>query len=207
MSGACFFSDRITASIQEQAPGTVVTLKRLRGRWPLVLESRLIQWGRPGSPPILRMEKTVLLLGFSKGLAWTLEGSVDRLDLAAFDEVMARGEWKASGLLAGEVRARGRGSRVEQVSLRLESQRPGGTLNSEVLQRLLALMPQDKTRGQLVAAIQSKPTFHFDLGKMEVSTEGPVTIFKFLLDGDHLLDITIRVSEEGLGVLKQLLDF
>ena len=137
---------------------------------------------------------------------WDEEAEISRLDLAALDQALTKGTWKANGYLVGRNRFKGTGSFIEQADLHLRTLTSGGALSSEILQQLLSFMPQGDARGKLLGAIQAKSSFHFDVGRVEVVTEGSIYRFNFLLDGDHLLDVTILVPKEGLGILNQLLN-
>ncbi len=207
--GAQVISHWVTLQAEKQVPGTVVTMDQVHWSWPLSFRIRLVRWGKPGQPPILRLDWMKLSAAPSQWLkgnfTWDQELEVSRLDLAALDQALGQGKWKSVGYLAGKTRLKGSGSVVEQMDLQLQTL-SGGTLSSEVLQQLLSLMPQGDARGKLLMAIQAKPTFHFNVGKIQVTTEGPVYRFNLLLDGDHLLDVTILVPKESIAVLNQLLN-
>lgn len=207
--GAGFLSRRVTAQIGRQVPEAVVTIARIRWHWPLTFRLWGVHWGIPGRTPILRLDWAIVSAApswhrFDRPV-WSGEAQVGRLDLAALDQALAQGKWQARGDLAGRARFHGTGPLMEQADLQLTTL-SGGTLSSEILQQLLNLMPQGDARGKLLGAVQAKASFHFDVGRIEVATEGSSYRFNFLLDGDHLLDVTILVPKEGLGILNQLLN-
>ena len=127
------------------------------------------------------------------------------LNLAEFDAALAKGKWQAHGVLSGQALFGGSGSRLEQVHVELEAQPPGGELSSQFLQDLLGMMPQGDVRRKLLSALAQKAMFHFNVGRLKVATEGENLLFSLFLDGDHLLDINIRVPRDSAGLLANLL--
>lgn len=127
-----------------------------------------------------------------------------RLDLAGLDRIVARGEWKSDGFLNGEIRFFGQGGRLQDIELDLQSEEPGGNLNSELLERLAEMMPAGDARGMLLRALGAKATFHFDTGSLEMRTDGEDYVLNLLLDGDHLLDLKIRVPKNSAALLKEM---
>lgn len=200
--GAKAVSAWATAQSQRQAPGTEVSVKQLDLAWPLTVQGREVRWGRIGKDPILEMESLVLdpkLSQWVRGrLHWSAQADGIRLDLTGLDQLLAKGKWKAQGDLTGWMRLEGNRSKVEGMNLQLETQPPGGFLSNEVISRLLNLMPADSTRSSLLQAIGQKERFHFDVGELQVNAQGSDYLLRFLLDGDHLLEFTLRVPKEAL---------
>ena len=165
---------------------------RRRGGQQLAELAPVEAWARlTGRPPRIRAP-------------WEVRGEVRHLDLAALDQVLARGEWYASGLAAGPVELSGEGGRLRGVGLRLEALPPGGDLSGALLQGIVGMMPAGSTRQALLQALAGKVLFHFNVGKIEVATDPERYTLHLLVDGDHLLDITVRVPKESVEFLKQL---
>lgn len=74
-------------------------------------------------------------------------------------------------------------------------------LSSELLQGLAAMMPAGSTRQALRKSFAGKALFHFNAGKIEVAAEPERYVLHLLVDGDHLLDITIRAPKESVEFL------
>jgi hypothetical protein len=133
-----------------------------------------------------------------------LLAQVRKLDLAGLDRIVGRGEWKSDGFLNGEIRFFGQGGRLREMELDLQSEEPGGNLNSELLERLVEMMPPDDTRAILLRALGAKATFHFATGLLELRTDGEDYVLNLLLNGDHLLDLKIRVPKNSMALLKEM---
>ncbi len=199
-AGACVVSRWVTRQIQASAPKTRVDLETLKPRWPLSLAAGRAVWSDAGGRPILTLAPFRVALNRD---GWEGEGQVTRLDLAALDHAAARGEWKSDGFLHGPVRFRGRGGEIQDIDLDLQSDQPGGNLNSEVLERLVEMMPPDDTRAVLLKALGAKAVFHFNIGKVGFTTQDGNYVLSLILDGDHLLDLTVRVPRDSLKLLKE----
>lgn len=208
-SGAHQVSGWVTARVERQVPGTKVTVEQIRLRWPPRVEAYGVRWGQPGREPILMSDqvffKVKVIPRFSGFLQWTLEGWVDRLDAGALDQAVAQGDWKAKGFFAGEVFCEGSGSTLQNVTLHLDSKAPGGTLRGEVIEQLVNFMPPGDKRTVLLKAVQAQSIFHFKKGTVALGPDQGVYRLNFLLDGDHLLDITVRTPRNDLDVLGKLL--
>ena len=198
-AGARFLSDWLTAQVQASAAGTRVDLERVRLHWPPALTAERAVWSGKDGRPIAVLARVRAVP------AWQVEAQVLRLDLSALDQAVGKGEWRSDGFMRGAVRVRGKRSRLEDVELDLRSEQPGGHLNSEILERLARMMPPGDARGALLRALAAKATFHFDVGKVEMTTEGENVVLNLLLDGDHLLDLKIRVGKDSLQLLKVLM--
>ncbi len=197
-----------TAQVARQAPGSQIKVERLRLHWPPRLEASRLYWTwATGRVPILEVRQMVFSIhsgGIRKEhLWWSARGRVDRFDLDALDLLLTRGKWKASGDLTGWVGCVGIGTTVESLNVLLEAKAPGGTLGGEFLTRLLKWMPASETQAKLFQSLQSQSTFHFQVGTFQVVPEGEAHRIHLLLDGDHLLDITIRVPKDSVGVLRK----
>lgn len=206
--GAALVSRRVTSVVEKEIPGSRVMVSRIHLRWPPAALVPEVQWGKSGEPPILVLRDFFVEAGASEwwkgNFRWTVRGKVTRLDLAGLDQVLAKERWQAQGSLTGWVRLQGEGSQVRDLNLRLETQPPGGFLSNELIRRLLTLMPADSTRSSILQAIRQKERFHFDVGQLQVITHGDDYRLAFLLDGDHLLDIAIRIPKESVRVLREV---
>lgn len=200
-SGEKAVSRWLTTQLQASAPGTRVDLEGVKLHWPPMLTAKQAVWSSSGGQPILLLAPArVSLAGlrFPPGRSgWEAGGQVTRLDLALLDRAIAGGDWKSDGFLHGPVSIRGRDGRLEEIEMKLESERPGGHLNSEVLERLAEMMPPNDTRRILLKALGAKAVFHFNVGKLDLTTEGENRVLRLLLDGDHLLDLTVRIPKES----------
>ena len=209
-AGAEAVSQWATAQIQQQVPGTRVTIDHLEFQFPFSFRLNQLRWGKLGQPPILIMNRLDIMGNFRRfwrrELKWKAKGKVDKLDLTRLDQVAAQGQWQAVGFLTGQVYFQGTGALVEDASIQLEAQSPGGTLGGEMLARLLSLLPTADVQSQLLAALQQQKIFHFHVGRFGVTTEDTIYKFHILLDGDHLLDITFRVQKDSVDAIKQLLE-
>ena len=196
----------ITAQMQRNFPETQVLLEQLKFHLPLRFEVGRATWRSRDVRSILTVnDLDVTLCSWHTGLRhWTARGEVARLDLGALDYTLAKGEWKAGGLMTGTARVEGKGLAAESVVLNLSSLKPGGDLNSEVLGRLAGMMPAGDARAMLLKALSAKATFHFNVGHLSMSTEGEDYLLSLLLDGDHLLDLKIRIPRGSLDLLKTL---
>ena len=207
-SGAKQVSVWVTARLKSSAPGTRVDLEKVKLRWPPALEVKRAVWSDAAGRPLLTLEE-IRLAGFRPRLplgrsSWEGKGQVVRLDLKGLDRVVARGEWRANGFLNGKVGLRGGDGRLQALDLGLSSEQPGGDLNSEILQRLVQMMPAGDSRAMLLKALGAKGTFHFNVGKVDLATDGGDYVLKLLLNGDHLLDLTIRIPKDSLELLRYL---
>ncbi len=205
--GAKAVSRWLTSQLRQAAPGTRVDLGKLKLHWPPALTADRGAWKDAEGRPILTLTLARVALTrfrFPPGKSgWKLQTQVRKLDLAALDRVIAGGKWRSDGFLNGEVRLYGGEGRLQEVELDLQSEEPGGNLNSEVLERLAEMMPAGDARGMLLKALGAKATFHFDTGLVELRTEGENYLLNLLLNGDHLLDLKIRISKESLKFLKE----
>ena len=192
-TGARWVSGRVTAQLKSSAPGTRVDLEKIHLHWPPALTAEQAVWSDAGGRPILHLVQVRLVLDRS---GWEGGAEVARLDLAALDQAVVQGDLRASGFLRGSVRLRWEGGRPEDLDLKLRSQQPGGNINSKLLESLVEMMPANDVRGILLKALRTKATFHFDVGKLDLTTEGDKRVLRLLLDGDHLLDLTIRIPKE-----------
>ncbi len=202
-------SERISKEVAKQVPGTRVVVGKvyLVPHFTIALEP--VRWGGAGNPDILVLDRVLVKIApralLKRRLVWTVEGRIERLDLSALDKAVGKGQWRSVGLVSGPVRLEGEGDLLKSVYLKCETQPGGGTLSGEIVQNLISMMPADDTRGKLLKAIQSKPLFYFSIGKFEVGTEGNKYLMDLYLDGDHLLDIKIRVDKDSVGVLETVL--
>ena len=208
-TGAKAASGWITAWVQRQVPETRVDVKRLQLVWPLGVTLTSVRWQTTDGESIVELPQVSLSLEASQwfrgSFQWSLQAQVDRLDLAQVDRVLVDEQWEAQGILSGLVTVSGIGVGMGDVSLRCEVQSPGGTLGSDMLTRLLSLMPTSDAKARLLSMIQQQTTFHFDVGRIEVRTQGDAYELLLLLDGDHLLDITVRIPKEGVTLWCQAL--
>lgn len=206
-AGAEALSKWLTRQVQETAPGSRIELEEVRPQWPPAVTFQRADWiGGDGRPVLVLTRGKVSL----RKLQWPVDrflwkgaGNVDRLDLAALDRASGKGQWKAAGFMRGKAGIRGKGRRIQDLQLSLEAEPPGGQLNSEVLSRLAEMMPPGDTRGILLRALGAKETFHYDVGRLELSTEKGLYLLNLLLDGDHLLDLKIRFPQDGIKFLKE----
>lgn len=205
--GAKRVSRVLTSRLQQAAPGTRVELGKLKLHWPLALTADRGVWKDAEGRPLLTLTSlraTLTRFRFPPGKSgWKLQTQVRKLDLAALDRVIAGGQWRSDGFLNGEVRLYGDQGRLQDLELDLQSEEPGGNLNSEVLERLVEMMPDGDARGMLLKALGAKATFHFDTGLVELRTEEGYYRLNLLLNGDHLLDLKIRIPKESLKLLKE----
>ena len=209
--GARWASAVVTARVAQQAPGTEVAIGWLMPQLPLGVEAHGVRWQKAGAgsgaAPILTSERVRVSLDpselFYRTLEWTVEGQVDRLDLAALGQAVGQGDLGAQGIMTGPVKLTGVDSELEQVDLRLEAQAPGGSIKSSFFKNLSWLSQGDT--GELAQVIEEQKVIHFTTGKVEVATEGEQYRVKLFFDGDHLLDFTINLPRNGLKLLFGLL--
>ncbi len=209
-SGAKTFSGRLTSRLQKSAPGTRVELEKLKLHWPPALTVEQAVWKDSGGGTLVTLKSIHASVNRFRFLpnktTWKVRTQVRRLDLAGLDRIVAGGEWKSDGFLSGEIRFFGQGGRLQDIELDLQSEEPGGNLNSELLERLAEMMPSGDARGMLLRALGAKATFHFDTGSLEMRTDGEDYLLNLLLNGDHLLDLKIRVPKNSLELLRYLRD-
>ncbi len=206
--GAQALSRWVTASVARQVPGTQVVVRHLRWRWPIEFKASELWWGRPGQSPILvsddlrmKIHGGALLQGH---LSWDSRVHVNHLDLTGLDQLFENGKWGAHGFLTGSVHCGGKEWALDEVDLQLKAEAQGGALGGEVIERLLSLMPNGDNRAQLLKALRKQKIFHFRVGTLSVATEGNIYRLNLLLDGDHLLDLTVRVPKESVKILEDL---
>jgi len=207
--GARGASGWVTARVAQQVPGTEVAIGWLMPRWPLGVEAHAVRWSKAGAgaAPILTSDRVLARLDpgelLYRTLDWTVEGQVDRLDLAALGQAVGQGALGAQGIMTGPVKLAGAGSDLEQVELKLEAQAPGGSVKSSFFKSLSWLSQGDA--GKLAQALEGQKLIHFTTGKLEVATERNQYRVKAYFDGDHLLDFTIYLPRNGLKLLLGLL--
>jgi len=170
-----------------------VEVEKIKLEWPPSLTAEQAVWSDAAGRPILHLVRVRLALDRS---SWEASAEVARLDLAALDRAVVRGELRANGFLHGSVRFRREKGRTDDLDLKLRSHQPGGNINSKLLESLVEMMPANDVRGILLKALKDKATFHFDVGKLDLTTEKDRRVLRLLLDGDHLLDLTIRIPKE-----------
>lgn len=210
-AGEAWLSEQATRRLQESAPGTEaifegVQVRRGVGFGVRVDAARLV-WRRQGGQRLAEMaplEAWVRLAGWPPAALWEVRIEVRHLDLAGLDQAMAKGQWRASGMAAGPVELSGAGQELRAVGIRLEALPPGGDLSSQLLQALVGMMPAGDPREALMQALAGKALFHFATGKIELVTEPERYVLHLLVDGDHLLDITVRVPKESMEFLRHL---
>ena len=206
-SGALLLSHLLTSRLQKSAPGTRLELEKVKLKWPPTLTVEQAVWLDSSGAALVTLKSIYASLGkprFPPGLTtWKVRTQLHHVDLAKLDPILGHGEWKSDGLLNGDIRFFGRGGRLQDVELDLQSEEPGGNLNSEILQKLVEMMPPDDTRAILLKALGAKETFHFAVGSVELRTEGEDIRFNILLNGDHLLDLKIRVQKNSIALLKE----
>ena len=207
--GARGASAWVTGLVAQQAPGTEVAIGQLMPRLPLGVEARAVRWSTTGAGAALILSSGRMLARLDPGellyrtLDWSLEGQVDRLDLAALGQAIGQGGLGMQGVMAGPVKLAGVGSELEQVELKLEAQAPGGSVKSSFFRSLSWLSHGDS--GTLAQALEGQKLIHFTTGKLEVATEQNQYRVKAYFDGDHLLDFTIYLPRNGLKLLLGLL--
>jgi len=209
-SGASAVSRWLTVRLEKEFPGTRIMVRELRispGQ-TLHVEVQEVRWERKNEE-ILILESTVvdtpLLSWLRKPLRWEGQAKVKMLNLVSADQAFAHGKWQMRGVASGWLRMRVSGARTEELTLSLEAHPPGGSLSREALERILSLVPKEDLREVLLAAIKMKDSFDYRVGRLGVVTEKENYAFYVYLDGDHLLDVTVRVPKEGIGLLADLL--
>ena len=206
--GTKALSGWLTSRLQKSAPGTLVELEKLKLHWPLALTVEQVVWKDSKGGTLVTLQS--VYASFNRfqfppnKTTWKARTQVRRLDLAGFDRIVAQGEWKSDGFLNGDIRFFGQGGHLQDIELDLQSEEPGGNLNSELLEHLVEMMPPDDTRAILLKALGAKATFHFDTGSLELRTEEEDVQLNLLLNGDHLLDLKIRVPKNSLALLKEM---
>ncbi len=202
-------SDRLTAQMQMSVPKTELRVQGISVRFPMEIRIQRVIWRTADADPIAMISPCVVRLrprGFSVArLQWNLEGQVTRLQMAPLDKAVGKGEWHASGEAAGIFSMEGVGEQTGRIHFQVEILHPGGGVSSEFLLRLLGLMPDDKSKAVLFKALASRPIVHFSTGRISLITEKGDYLLQLWLDGDHLLDITIRVPRESLALIRYLL--
>lgn len=211
-AGAAWLSQKATEAIQESAKGTEVALEgvkvRAEGKRGARVRIERAFWREAGGgaqlAEIAPLYVTLRLAGLPPRIQWEARGEVLRLDLTGVDRRIAKGQWKASGAMAGPVGLAGEGPRLKELDVRLEAIPPGGNLSSELLQGLVAMMPAGSTQAALMQTLAGKMLFHFNTGKVEMITEPDRYVLHLRVDGDHLLNIQVRVPKESIEILKSL---
>lgn len=206
-AGAQAVSGWVNARLPDSLRDTEVRLEELRLHPLTSLEAERAIWRTRDGRPVLALKELVLtarsgILSF-RPVRWEAVAEVEKADLAALDKTLLNGSWKADGLLTGKVRLLGTGGAVDAVEAHLETLKPGGNLNSRVVERLLTMLPilgalrAAGQRGmpasdQLIQQLRLRPVYHFNVGRVDLRTEGDTHILRLFLDGDHLLDFTLR---------------
>ncbi len=202
-------SKKLTAQMQLSVPKTELRVEGISLQFPLEIKIQRVIWRTADAEPIAMISPCAVRIrprGLSANrLAWEIEGPVTRLRIASLDRAVGNGEWRASGEAAGSLQASGTGSQLEQIRFHVEIVRPGGGLSSEFLLRLLGMMPDDSSKAVLFKTLARRPIVHFSTGRISLITENENYLLKLWMDGDHLLDITIRVPKESLSLIGYLL--
>lgn len=197
-----------TAWVVPQVPGTSVQLDEIRFERPRPFEGSLrltigaVRWQRDATL-LAKMDR--LSLKGNLSFQWEAQAHVDRLELRALDQVLNQGRWMLHGSLEGDVGLQGVVASVGEVALKLRSQAPGGALNNALLGRLVSFMPQGESRSVLLKSVEGKPMFHFQIARVEMESLGSDYRLFLFLDGDHRIDVAIRVPKESVGLLKDLM--
>lgn len=185
-------------------PKTQVELQGIRLGWPPSIGARSLRWEEEqGTLLLILKEPKVRWTTFPSG--WMVEGRVERLDLRMLDRLFPKEELRAVGFLSGPIAISGKGPEISAADFRLQLKSSDGAVSRAAIERLLHLMPQEGLRGQLLASLRGQPDFRFSRAAIEVSSEGDNFLFHLLLDGQHLLDFTIRVPKESVALLKEVL--
>jgi len=205
--GAAALSHWVTAQVQKSVPETKVVIESLHWKGFGTLTSPRIRWLSLDDEPILAVKDLQVSLspiGWILGHPeWEVCAALSGLDLARLDEKLNRGEWMTQGILTGYFKVVGLGREVEEVNLDLDSE-GGGTVSAKLLGRLVEMMPDGENKNLLRQLLQSKTTFDYRVGWLDFVTEEDRYKIHLLMDGDHLLNITIRISKGSLKILNTL---
>ncbi|MCM8812103.1 MAG: hypothetical protein NC910_03520 [Candidatus Omnitrophica bacterium] len=207
--GASWISLAVSSRVQEQVPETKVEIRRLRFVPHFKVEAISVNWKTIDGTRILSAGSVLLQTDPRRWIRgdckWAVQVRQVELDLAALDRTVGKGEWKAAGLLRGAIDLEGTAGAVERVETALKADDPGGTLSGELMRQLLSFMPEGDARRQLLTALKGQELFHYQVGKIDVRTDESRYLVDLYLDGDHLLNLKIRVDKESVAVLKELI--
>ncbi|MBI1953702.1 MAG: hypothetical protein HYS41_06240 [Candidatus Omnitrophica bacterium] len=206
-AGEAGVSRWLTARVQKEYPGTRLAVSAIRWAAPEAVRAGSVAWLEEGSGAILELKDVRLTIGLTRkrAISWNLRGRVQGLHLASADRLFSEGRWQATGVLSGWVELSGGGGKMEVVGLKLEAGEDGGNLNNEVLSNLLSMLPAGAAgQEKILKALRAKTGFHYAVCRLEVAVSSDDYRMNLLLDGDHLLDLTVSVPKEGLGDLAGL---
>lgn len=218
-AGAQALSGWVTARLPDSLRETEIRLEAIRLHPFSSVDVRRAVWRAQSGGQIVALKDLALtarsgIFSF-RPVQWEAALEVEQADLAGLDKTLLEGSWKAKGLLAGTVRLQGTGGAVDAVEAHLETLKPGGDLNSRVVERLLTMLPilgalrAAEQRGmpapeQLIQQLRVRPVFHFNVGRVDLRTQGDTHILKLFLDGDHLLDFTLRFPKNTREIVDLL---
>ena len=206
--GAKTVSWLATGWVESKIPGTRLTCGNVHVLGFLQVELIAVRWEEDMAlVPIFHVDRLILSVGrpalLFRNVTWSVRSELERLNLEALDRIFVEGELKAKGSLVGPMVISGTGSRIDGFSIRWEALAPGGALASEWLERLLVLMPEGDSRAQLLKALEQHAAFRFKVCRLMVDPEGDSYRVNLLLDGDHLLDLTLRIPKDNVALLSQ----
>jgi len=216
-AGAEHLSGWVTARLPDSLRQTQIRLEGIRLRPFSSVEVRRVAWQGADGRPIVALNNLTLtarsgLLTF-RPVEWEATAQAEQIGLSGLDKILLDDSWKADGRLTGPVHLWGSGPAIRRVETDLESLKPGGNLKSRVLERLLTILPLSPAlqkagapqgAQELAQQIRSRPVFHFDIARVSVKLQEERYLLKLFLDGDHLLDLTVRLPKSGLEILEFL---
>ena len=202
-SGERVVSGWLTGRLRKDLPGVEVSVQGIHLQFPRKIEVAQARFRDSSRQPVLVLKGPSLTMSSWRRLAWRAQAVVESLDLAGADRLFGKGEWRSRGILKGSAGGNGVERRMQGVQVELDSA-GGGELRSDFLTQMLSLMPANDQRAILLRAVGAKETFHFATGRVDF-TMGPAGYDLHLqVDGDHRLDITLRLPAGGLALLKTL---
>lgn len=125
-----------------------------------------------------------------------IDSKFDHISLEAISKLFKKEQFYATGYVEGSIYLKtGQQTNIEAIDIKLKSLEPGGELKTPLLSRLTRFIPESPARDTIIASL-GKDTFAFKHGGVELSAKEQGYMLHILLDGEHLMEFNINISQE-----------
>lgn len=130
-----------------------------------------------------------------------IDSKFDNINLEAVSRLFKKEKFYATGNIEVRIYLKGQlPPEIHTIDIRLNSLEPGGELKTPLLSKLIYYIPQDSIRDAIIATLE-RNTFIFKKAGIDVSTKEKDYNLHILLDGQHLLEFNINVSEDMVNAI------